>query len=147
MFCNKCIVIEGRNGVGKTTLVNNLSNLLESYGYDTCIFSFPDRKSKVGSIINDYLINYENFTENHQMLQTLFSVDRQQQAEYIQTILKHTNPCVISDRYAISGLVYSTVMVNKEFSNYIHDLESNIIQPHVTLILDYGYPISYNLFP
>lgn len=96
------IVFEGCDHSGKTTQCKLLS--------ESGIFSrvrriaFPDRSTAIGSMINSYLNNSSELSD--EAIHLLFSANRWEAAERISELL-NSGTTVICDRYCYSGIAYS----------------------------------------
>lgn len=103
----KIIVLEGRDGVGKSTQCELLKEELEKKGYSVYVQSFPSRTSVIGRAIRNIIESdeYEDF--NKKKLQTLFV---QEQVEFFSSldIVKDYYDYVICDRSYLSTAIYAT---------------------------------------
>ena len=106
------IAIEGLDKSGKTTQCKNLVDTLIKEDYDTVEMSFPNRGTKIGDLLDDYLTKKINM--DNKAVTMLFSANRW---EFVEEILEHLNngTNVVMDRYAYSGVAYSA---SKEGLNY-----------------------------
>lgn len=95
------ILIEGLDRSGKTTQTQILHNAIPS----SSLIKFPDRTTKIGTIINHYLTDH-NFSLSDQAAHLLFSANRWELAASIEEQL-HAGHTVIMDRYIYSGIAYS----------------------------------------
>lgn len=100
----KLIVFEGTDKSSKTTQSIKLCHRLNDEGYKSVIYTFPDRQTPIGKVIDKVL---EGKLElNKQSLHLLFSANRWEFYDVINTHLNN-GINVILDRYLYSGLVYS----------------------------------------
>lgn len=98
----RLILIEGLDRTGKTTQTTLLLGKLEP---NSVLIKFPDRSTKIGQLINEYL-NNDGLKLSDQAVHLLFSANRWEVAEKIKTfLLDGIN--VILDRYVYSGVAYS----------------------------------------
>ncbi|XP_076042529.1 thymidylate kinase [Oratosquilla oratoria] len=98
------IVLEGCDRAGKTTQAQKLIKSLTDDGIKIKFMRFPERSTKIGRIINQYLSCADNL-EDH-AIHLLFSANRWELvAELLETLKEGTS--VIIDRYAFSGVVFS----------------------------------------
>ncbi|KAF0770835.1 thymidylate kinase [Aphis craccivora] len=134
-FIGKFIVIEGRDGIGKTTLVKNLETFLTSFDIPVSVISFPDRNLESGKLINDYLQKRRR-VKFPPILHMLFSVNRIECA--VENINIKSNVCIIADRYTLSGYIYSMISAGKDFTESLRNCEkfTGIREPDITIILD-----------
>ncbi len=126
------IVIDGPNGVGKSTVINrimtDLANDLPDY---ECIKISEPTKTSIGQSIREFS---EKESHNNTLL-NLVAADREfNHVEYIRPLLKKTNVILISDRYFTSSLVYQR-MHGLEV-NTILEIHKNIYIPDILIILE-----------
>lgn len=95
------ILIEGLDRSGKSTQSGILLKRLS----DGKLVKFPDRSTKVGSIINEYLTN-PDLQLSDQTAHLLFSANRWELATSIVEDLNKGH-FVVMDRYIYSGIAYS----------------------------------------
>ncbi len=98
------IVLEGIDGCGKTTLLNNLSNFFLSKKTDYLLLTREPTKSKPGLLIRKWLNSKENHT-NEEFLE-LFVEDRREHLKKISQFIKDENSVVLCDRYHYSTFAY-----------------------------------------
>ncbi|XP_068228227.1 thymidylate kinase-like [Palaemon carinicauda] len=98
------IILEGCDRTGKTTQAQKLVESLNASGKPATFMRFPDRTTKIGSIIDSYLACSSEL-EDHS-IHLLFSANRWELLPKItSTLLSGTS--VIIDRYAFSGVAFS----------------------------------------
>lgn len=95
------ILIEGLDRSGKSTQSSILLDKLPGGK----LIKFPDRSTKVGSIINEYLTNSE-LKLSDQTAHLLFSANRWELAGSIVNDLNNGH-FIVMDRYIYSGIAYS----------------------------------------
>ncbi|KAK6463749.1 thymidylate kinase [Scheffersomyces coipomensis] len=95
------ILIEGLDRTGKST---QASILLDKFSKSK-LLKFPDRSTKIGSIINEYLTN-KSFTLPDQSAHLLFSANRWELNNEIIDLL-NDGYFIVLDRYIYSGIAYS----------------------------------------
>ncbi|EDW61632.1 uncharacterized protein [Drosophila virilis] len=98
------IVFEGCDRCGKTTQNRQLFELLTGKGVDTMQTNFPDRSTAIGNVINHYLQNNQELSD--EVIHLLFSANRWERMNSIKKDLL-AGTTVICDRYAYSGVAYS----------------------------------------
>merc|ERR1719383_262168 len=98
------IIFEGVDRCGKTTQVKKLSERLTEKGHSIYTTRFPERTSEIGQMINAYLQNNKNLSD--QAVHLLFSANRWEYDQILQEKLK-SGTTVIIDRYAFSGVAFS----------------------------------------
>jgi dTMP kinase len=98
------IVFEGCDRAGKTTQCKKLVERLNQQNRRVKFMNFPNRTTQSGMIINNYLQNKENLTDEG--IHLLFSVNRWEvRNEMERELIAGTT--IIVDRYSYSGVAYS----------------------------------------
>jgi dTMP kinase len=114
------VVLEGIDGSGKSTCARALVDYYNSIGVPTKLFSFPNRTTKIGQLIDDHLKGRKNY--DPRTLNLLFSANRwEMQAELRTTLEQGIN--VMCDRYTYSGLLYM-IGRGSEYPSNLAALES-----------------------
>lgn len=98
------IVFEGLDKCGKSTQVKLLYEYLVEKGIPCRKISFPERSSKTGVIIDQYLSEKRIISDTE--IHELFSTNRWEFNDEITDAL-NSGEIVIADRYAFSGSAYS----------------------------------------
>jgi dTMP kinase len=122
------IVVEGLDGVGKTTQCRLLSEKLSAVMY-----SFPNRRGIIWEIIENYLNKKIELTD--QSIHLLFSVDRWEMKNAIISDLEN-DKIVIADRYIPSGLAYS--LANDLDYEWCEKSDSGLPMPDLVIFLKSG---------
>ncbi len=99
------IAFEGLDRAGKSTQVDLLKEYLNKMNYSVTSLKFPQRDTLTGKTIDDYLKGKNR--PNDQVIHQLFSANRWEFQQSILNDLKN-GICVILDRYAYSGVAYSS---------------------------------------
>jgi dTMP kinase len=103
----KLLNIDGADGCGKSTLVNNLINHYTNLGKKITFLHFPRYDTDIGQVIKKVMFKE---TEMHpSSLQMLYSADRLNWFTYEFPKLQKEFDIVIVDRYLTSGMVYGEV--------------------------------------
>uniref|UniRef100_A0A0L8G043 Thymidylate kinase n=1 Tax=Octopus bimaculoides TaxID=37653 RepID=A0A0L8G043_OCTBM len=97
-------VFEGIDRCGKSTQCENLKSALEGVGRTVVLYSFPNRDTAIGSVIDKYLKKEIDLPD--QAIHLLFTANRWETMKDIQKMLLN-GVTVIMDRYAYSGICYS----------------------------------------
>ncbi|RUS76209.1 hypothetical protein EGW08_016016 [Elysia chlorotica] len=100
----KLIVFEGCDRSGKSTQCAMLTDRLRKDGHKVEQLKFPDRTTSIGIMINNYLANKED--QSDEVIHLLFSANRWEQMQKMSKLLLGGTHLVI-DRYAYSGIAYS----------------------------------------
>jgi len=98
------IIFEGVDRCGKTTQVKLVNERLLSAGYKTFVTRFPERTSDIGQMINQYLKNNNELSD--QAVHLLFSANRWEYNNLIKDKIS-SGTHVIIDRYAFSGVAFT----------------------------------------
>ncbi|KAJ3373079.1 hypothetical protein GGF31_001066 [Allomyces arbusculus] len=98
------IVFEGGDRCGKTTQVALLAQAIAKLGHPTKTLKFPDRTTKTGHVLNQYLTNAVEVGDK--AIHLLFAQNRREAEPSMRTQLQ-SGTTLIADRYAYSGVAYS----------------------------------------
>jgi dTMP kinase len=98
------IVFEGCDRAGKTTQCKKLVERLKSLNMKVKFMNFPNRETQSGKIIDGYLRNKENLTDEG--IHLLFSVNRWEAKNEMEKELR-AGTTLIVDRYSFSGVAFS----------------------------------------
>ncbi len=104
------IVLEGLDRSGKTTQCEKLVKLL---GDNAVAMKFPDRTTRIGKVINEFLTDSKMKIPDKAM-HLLFCANRWERAGDIEAALtagKH----VICDRYSMSGIAYGEAKMKNQW--------------------------------
>ena len=96
------ICFEGCDKSGKTTLASEFAKYLQEKETPVRIHHFPNRENPVGKILNSYLKNEIDFSD--EQVHQLFTMDRR---STMQRYCIPDSTTVILDRYVFSGCVYT----------------------------------------
>lgn len=119
------IVLEGIDRCGKSSVTNILSTKLNAE-----VYTFPERKTKIGQILDSYLTSKENFAP--QVSHLLFSANRWEFAEKIEKTLE--TKAVVCDRYYYSGIVYS--LLNGLELDWASQADKGLPEPDLVAFID-----------
>jgi dTMP kinase len=125
--CKKFIVIDGPNGVGKTTVINSLKKRLLQKNLDFIVTKEPT-DSTIGNFIRE---NQNSYYAN--TLAALVAADRYDHIEKLIQPNLDKGKIVISDRYLASSLVYQ-VLDGLDYE-FVLQLNAKIILPSLYFIL------------
>ncbi|CAR21909.1 bifunctional thymidylate/uridylate kinase [Lachancea thermotolerans CBS 6340] len=127
----KLILIEGLDRTGKSTQAGKLT---ERLGPDSQLIKFPDRSTKIGGLINQYLTD-PSFLLPDQAIHLLFSANRWEVAEEIKALLLEGRNVVL-DRYVYSGVAYSAAKgVPGMDLRWCLQSDVGLLKPDLTLFL------------
>ncbi len=98
------IVIEGINGAGKTTIINELVSYYHSTPISFSVYKFPNRHGKNGNRIDRYLKGELTINSKYDVLD-MFAKNRSFVRNQINLDLRN-GLLVICDRYVFSAIAY-----------------------------------------
>lgn len=98
------ILIEGLDRSGKSTQVDLLTNAFNNHNLKATAIKFPDRTTPIGKLINQFLTELVNLSNEASHL--LFLANRWEVQQKIIDLLQ-SGTFVILDRYIYSGIAYS----------------------------------------
>lgn len=151
----KFIVIDGSDGSGKKTQSDLLIEKLNSQGFESAYYDFPDYDSFFGQMVGRYL-NGE-FGEADQVSpylgSLLYAGDRWQTSQKIKQDLE-SGKIIISNRYTQSNMGHQAAKIadpieKEKYLAWLEELEFNIYKipkPNLVLFLHVPVEISQNLF-
>ena len=125
------IVFEGIDKCGKSTQAEFLGKYLKIFhGYDCETISFPNRLSRTGLILHNFLTI--KIDMNIHATHLIFSANRWELANsMIQKLMTGTN--LIVDRYAYSGFAYSDPKLELEWCK---SSDRGLPKPDIVFYLD-----------
>lgn len=130
------IVLEGLDGVGKTTQCKMLLESLNQRGLKSQMFRFPDRSTPTGQQIDRYLLREIELDD--QAIHLLFAENRRESQARLRELLEVEKVNVIVDRYAPSGVAYSAA---KGLDlKWCKGVDADNLAPDVVLFLDVNDP-------
>lgn len=150
----KFIVIDGTDGVGKTTQTALLARRLNREGYSVFTIEFPQYGKKSAALIEDYLAGKYGFADevSPYTASIFYACDRFDAAWQIREALAagHT---VVANRYTASNLGHQGGKIRdpeerRKYWEWLLDLEfikMKIPAPDLTLILDVSVEIGAEL--
>uniref|UniRef100_A0A8D8DIN6 Thymidylate kinase n=1 Tax=Culex pipiens TaxID=7175 RepID=A0A8D8DIN6_CULPI len=99
------IVLEGCDRAGKTTQCKRIVEHLTQSGLKAKFMNFPDRSTDCGKLINSYLTNKDNFTDEG--IHLLFTLNRWEARKQMEQLLQDGTTLIV-DRYSYSGVAFSS---------------------------------------
>src|SRR5688572_17339025 len=118
------IVIDGPNGVGKTTIIDSVCAILQAAG-----ILFVRTKEPTTSELGIYIRNNQD-KYSKEALACLVAANRYEHLEAVVTPGIRAGKVVVCDRYYPSTLVYQ-LMDGLELS-FVEGLNKQILMPHLT---------------
>ncbi len=129
------VVVEGGEGVGKTTFVKELACLLASHSPET----IPVLTREPGGCAEAEKIREYLLSEEHPRLSeaVLFAKARKVHSRKVITPALNSDSLVLCDRYILSNLVYQGLLYDKESTELVEKLNSSpqIPRPDLTILL------------
>lgn len=128
------IVLEGIDGVGKSSQIELLNNWLQEEGYLVKTIVEPS-SSDIGKLIRKQLLCEDSTDDiNQQMLTLLFAADRLTLKQEMLDAKNSKNIVLISDRSFYSSLCYQN---NQSVtSKWIWEVNRHTPRPDITILLD-----------
>lgn len=99
------IVLEGCDRSGKTTQSKQLVKSLTTNGHQVSYMNFPDRATECGALINSYLVNNKEFSD--ETIHLLFASNRWEVKQKMEKLLQEGTTLIV-DRYSYSGVAFSS---------------------------------------
>lgn len=124
------IVFEGCDRAGKTTQCKKLVKRLKAKDMSVKFMNFPNRETQSGKIIDGYLRNTENLTDEG--IHLLFSVNRWEAKNEMEKELR-AGTTLIVDRYSYSGVAFSAAK-GLDF-NWCRIPENGLLKPDLVVYL------------
>ena len=134
------VVIEGVNGAGKTTIINELVKRYQSLKVPIVVYKFPNRQGLHGERIDNYLKGQISISSKYDVLD-MFSANR---ASVRDNIVREVNTghIVICDRYVYSAIAYHIPLTVQDpklieiYSNIIGHFDHTMPIPHITYLIE-----------
>ncbi|KXJ15035.1 thymidylate kinase [Exaiptasia diaphana] len=125
------VCIEGCDRAGKSTQAKLLVEYIKSLGRAVEHFRFPDRSTAIGKCIDSYLQGTSDL-EDH-AIHLLFSANRWEAVPKMKRLL-HSGTCIITDRYAFSGVAFTAAKGYD--TTWCMNPERGLPLPDLTVYLD-----------
>lgn len=126
------IVFEGCDRAGKSTQVKMLIEALNARNIPAQARGFPDRKTIIGTLINDFLCKKQELCPESAHL--LFSANRWERREEILKAL-HSGVTLVVDRYAGSGAAYTAATSDKSL-DWCKQSDKGLPCPDIVIYLE-----------
>ena len=130
---SKFIVVEGSEGVGKSTQIKTIKSFLEEHKIEYIVTREPGGTSfgeSIRSIILDQKNDTDNLTDS-----LLFYASRYENYNKIILPALKSNKTVICDRFHYSTLVYQGIVGDDELVRKIHDIFDAIFSKSIDHII------------
>ena len=131
------LTLEGIEGSGKTTQIDNICRFLENKGHN-CVITREPGGTKIGRKIRSILLDPENKGMEPMAELLLYFSDR---VEHVKKLIKPAlaeGKTVICDRYFDATLVYQGYArgLDIKLITRLHELVLEGLKPDITLLLD-----------
>ena len=137
-FSGFFVVVEGMNGVGKSTLVSALTQKLVENGYEAIPTHLPTDLIRESSLYRNFVLENRKDKVDFEAFQLLHIADRIQHSQkYILPLLKQ-GKIVLCDRYFYSTFVTMCIH-NKVPFDWFFRFTKRLIKPDLTVVL--GCPL------
>ncbi len=132
------VVIEGVNGCGKSTIIDEIKSYFEHVQQLVKVYKFPDRSGDFGKQIDDYLCKRNPFKYKYDVLHA-FAANRLAMKNSILKDLMN-GYVVICDRYSFSGIAYhiplnASKQVVRIYNSIISYFDRNMPNPDITYLI------------
>lgn len=122
------ILIEGLDRAGKSTQCEKLKDRINA-----TLLKFPDRTTPIGKMINDYLTNASDISD--EAIHLLFSANRWEAKKTIEDLI-YSGHNVVVDRYVYSGVAFSAAKQANLGIEWCLNPDKGLPYPDVTIFLD-----------
>uniref|UniRef100_A0A060THF9 Thymidylate kinase n=1 Tax=Blastobotrys adeninivorans TaxID=409370 RepID=A0A060THF9_BLAAD len=122
------ILIEGLDRAGKSTQCERLKDRIGA-----TLLKFPDRTTPIGKMINDYLTNSSDLSD--EAIHLLFSANRWEAKKTIEDLI-YSGRNVVVDRYVYSGVAFSAAKLANLNLEWCLNPDKGLPYPDVTIFLD-----------
>jgi len=131
------ITLEGIEGSGKTTQVNNIHRFLENKGHD-CVTTREPGGTRIGNKIRSILLDPESKSMEPMTELLLYFSDRVQHVKELINPALSEGKTVICDRYFDATLVYQGYArgLDMKLITRLHELVLEGLMPNITFLLD-----------
>ena len=131
------ITLEGIEGSGKTSQINNIYRFLENKGHK-CLITREPGGTKIGKKIRSILLDPENKGMEPMAELLLYFSDRVQHVKELINPALSEGKTVICDRYFDATLVYQGYArgLDMKLITRLHELVLNGLKPDITILLD-----------
>lgn len=136
----KFIVFEGPDGSGKTTILNNVNEILISKGYKTNLLREPGG-TFISEKIRDIIIDNENINMDAKTEALLFAASRAQLVSEKIKPLIDSGEIILCDRFVLSSLTYQGVGrgLGIEEIKTINDFATGGLKADLTVFFNIDY--------
>ncbi|XP_043253966.1 thymidylate kinase [Colletes gigas] len=126
------IVFEGCDRAGKSTQVKMLLEALNKLNIPAAGRNFPNRKTCIGALINNFLSKKQEFPPEAAHL--MFSANRWECREELLKTL-HSGTTLIIDRYASSGAAYTAATSGRSLT-WCKEADRGLPSPDLVILLE-----------
>lgn len=147
----KIIVIEGPDGIGKTTQINLLKEKFKDSSIEYTTHHFPTRGKSQAEYVDRYLSGAMGPKEelNQFLINSFFAIDRAVTWDESLNDEYKKGKVILLDRYTTSSLIYQSALIKdpiekERFLNYVPYYEYNVLninEPDLVIFLTAPYDI------
>ena len=130
---NKFIVIEGSEGVGKSSQIKSITSFLEENKINYIVTREPGG-TKFGESIRSIILDEENNTDNLTD-SLLFYASRYENFKKVILPALEANKTVICDRFHYSTLVYQGIVNQNELVKKFHSIFDSIFSKYIDHVI------------
>ena len=130
---SKFIVVEGSEGVGKSTQINTIKSFLDNHDIDYIVTREPGG-TKFGESIRSIILDQNNNTDNLTD-SLLFYASRYENYNKLILPSLRKGKTVICDRFHYSTLVYQGIVGESELVKKIHSIFDDIFSPSIDHVI------------
>lgn len=134
MSKGRFFVIEGVDGVGKSTLAARLAAHLPG-----AVLEREPTPEPIGQLISSVL-RQQFVLDDPMALQMLFAADRLEHSARIQKILASGND-VVCDRYDLSSITHAVALLGTDVLDWVRQINSRAVRPNVTIVLHLPFEV------
>lgn len=129
------IVLEGIDKAGKSTQAQRLCSYLTDSGRPAQLLRFPERSTRIGQVINEYLTSGGgDGGVDDRLIHLLFSANRWELLPRMRSLLSD-GVTLLVDRYAFSGAAYSAAKPGMSLT-WCRQPDVGLPRPDLVLFLD-----------
>jgi len=134
------IVIEGANGAGKSTIIEEICKYFTIFNIEVSVYKFPNRYGKHGHTIDQYLKGEITIQSKYDIL-SMFAADRREATANMEKDLTR-GKVVICDRYVFSAIAYqipahvTKPIVIRNYCNIIGYFDKNMPIPDMVFLIE-----------
>ncbi len=134
MNTGKLIVVDGNDGLGKSTVIGKLEELLNTYCEKPVVRSFEPTKSELGQLARDVGSGKLKVSRVEEL--NFYTADRAHHAAHVVLPALNSGHHVLLDRYYYSTMAYQSAGGFFKPEDLLVEQEALFRRPDLTIILD-----------